>query len=166
MWEFLSQPDWAQRVRNPFNDINGSDIQTNIVQSICENFYRVGNVSQDKRRTYSGYYFLQHKDGPIQPGSGQPIDRAAWFGFVNTRECLRNYGRGHPSELITVYRKYKQYRLDGGEFNGRFIEVGADHNFLGYSNVNGLIAWIADFDKTWDKTVWIQTFKQVGMVGV
>lgn len=163
-WQFLGQSDWVQRARNPFNNINGDGIQVDIINSIIQKMRQVGNISQDHGHTYYGHYFLQSQDGPIQPNSGQPIDRAAWFGFVRTDRWLRNYRRGHPSELIIAYRRHRTLRLDGPQFNDRFIEVDAHPNHLGYDNIPGLIAWIADFDETWDQDVWEQTFAEVGKV--
>ena len=134
------------------------------MDSIKAMMREVGNVAQDDPRTYYGYHFLQRQDGPIQPG-GQPIDRAAWFGFVDTRMWLRRYDRGHPSELVIAYRKHDQYRLDGIQFNDRFVCVDADRGLCGRHYVLDQIAWIADFDETWDRKVWIETFEQVGRVG-
>lgn len=160
-WGFLNEPNWVQRARYPSQRINGNKIQTNIIDSIRTMMHQVGGVAQDHQRTYYGHYFLQDQDGPIQPG-GQPIDRAAWFGFVDTGRWLRHYNRGHLSELVIAYRRHDQYRLDGVQFNDRFVCVGADPLFCGRHNVPNQIAWIADFDETWDQDVWTEIFGLFG----
>lgn len=164
MFEFLNQSDWANSARSQFINGKTNNVQRNILASIKDYFSERGRPARsiNPEYYYSGYHFMQSLDGPGKP----PIDRAAWFGFVKTSWWLRNYHRGYHVELVVVYRKYKEYRFDrdhcGNLFiEGRFIEVNAHENLAGINDVNNLMAWIVNFDETWDRKTWTETLEMV-----
>ncbi len=158
-WEFLYEPHWVEYARNRFSDVKGDFIRRNITQSIEGYFYESGGLSRSEKFQYHGYYFLQ--------GQAAINQQDAWFGFVNTHRWLgrASYNRGYDMELVIAYRRHKEYRLDGRQFEGQFICIPADDKIVGIPGVNGQVAWIVDFDETWDQETWKNLFEEVRKIG-
>lgn len=157
-WEFLDEPHWVEYARSPFPNRGANDIQKQIVLLLRDYFPRRSGISQVAQQ-YHGHNFLRDI-----PNRGQAAE-AAWFGFVDTHQWLKNYNRGYDTELVIAYREHKKYRLDGSQFGDQFICISAANQIVGGEPVKGQVAWIVNFDETWNQEIWENLFEEVRKIG-